>query len=309
MLGVRCRVSAKESKNFVLYRPPTPAPIFKAMLTKRLISGFLLIPIVVFLIWWHPISFLILIIIVSSLMLLEFYALSENGLSNYEPKASIGKAKLPRLPALILGLGVCLSGFSEFSDLIPSDLILFASILAPMIYYLLKQEITASLIKISIFIFGIAYISWSFGLHMLLLRQLKNGSNLVLFLLAIVWFGDTGAYFLGSLLGKHKLIEAISPKKTVEGAIGGLCCSVVGGIIVQQTWLKEIVDLKNALILSIILALLAQISDLCESILKRSANVKDSGEIIPGHGGMLDRCDSMIFATPVLYYYMVRIYS
>jgi phosphatidate cytidylyltransferase len=243
-------------------------------------------------------------------MLLEFYALSENELSNYEPKLSIGKAKIPRLPALILGLGVCLSGFSEFSNLIPSDLILFASILVPMTYYVLKQEITASLIKISIFIFGIAYISWSFGLHMLLLRQLKNGANLVLFLLAIVWLGDTGAYFLGNLLGKHKLIEAISSKKTVEGAIGGLCCSVAGGLIVQQMWLKEVVDLKNALILSIILALLAQISDLCESILKRSAKVKDSGTIIPGHGGILDRCDSMIFATPVMYYYCVlRIYS
>jgi phosphatidate cytidylyltransferase len=104
-------------------------------------------------------------------------------------------------------------------------------------------------------------------------------------------------------LGKHKLIPQISPRKTVEGTIAGLCIGALGGLCIWFFLLKEMLSLAHALGLGILLGIVSQISDLSESIIKRTAEVKDSGTLIPGHGGFLDRCDSLIFSAPTLYYY------
>jgi phosphatidate cytidylyltransferase len=128
------------------------------------------------------------------------------------------------------------------------------------------------------------------------------GSGSVILALGLAWFADTGAYFAGRFLGKHKLYEAVSPKKTVEGAIGGLVASVVWALL-GCFWFAPSLPLAHAVPLAVVAGALGQAGDLGESLLKRSTGVKDSGTILPGHGGILDRVDAVIVTTIVVYLY------
>ena len=139
--------------------------------------------------------------------------------------------------------------------------------------------------------------------HLYLLRQLPSGMEWTLLTILLVWATDTGAYFIGSQFGSHLLAPQVSPKKTVEGSLGGLLFSIVVAIVFWRivggaTWIMYI-------ILGVVIGISAQIGDLFESALKRSAGVKDSGKLIPGHGGILDRFDSLIFALPLVYYVLI----
>ena len=129
------------------------------------------------------------------------------------------------------------------------------------------------------------------------------GSGLVLLALGLAWFADTGAYFAGRLLGKHKLYEAVSPKKTVEGALGGLLASVVWALLAVLWFLHGALPLLHAIPLALVAGALGQAGDLGESLLKRSTGVKDSGAILPGHGGILDRLDAVIVTSLVVFLY------
>jgi phosphatidate cytidylyltransferase len=121
--------------------------------------------------------------------------------------------------------------------------------------------------------------------------------------LVTAWLGDTGAYFAGKYLGKAKLYPAVSPKKTVEGAIGGLAASVVfGGVLARQWYLPEI-PAWDAILVAAVGGILGQGGDLAESLIKRSTGVKDSGGVVPGHGGILDRVDALILTSTVVYLY------
>jgi len=128
------------------------------------------------------------------------------------------------------------------------------------------------------------------------------GPKLVFFLTLVVWLGDTGAYYVGKKFGKHKMSPLISPKKTIEGGIGGLVMSMLTAVVIQMTFFKEF-PLFHAIIAGAILSATGMIGDLAESMWKRSAAVKDSGTLIPGHGGFLDRFDSILFTAPILYIY------
>jgi phosphatidate cytidylyltransferase len=144
------------------------------------------------------------------------------------------------------------------------------------------------------------------GSMALLARLIKergfDGSGYVLLVLMISWFADTGGYFAGRFLGKHKLYEAVSPKKTVEGAIGGLAGSVVGALLAHFVYLKSI-PLAHAIPLALVASALGQAGDLGESLIKRSVGVKDSGALLPGHGGILDRVDAVLICAPIVYLY------
>jgi phosphatidate cytidylyltransferase len=129
------------------------------------------------------------------------------------------------------------------------------------------------------------------------------GAGYVVLCLGLAWLGDTGGYFAGRFLGKHKLYEAVSPKKTVEGALGGLAGSVVWAVIGSQWFLRGSLPLVHAVPLALVAGALGQSGDLAESLLKRSTGVKDSGAIVPGHGGILDRVDALIFTSAVVYLY------
>lgn len=128
------------------------------------------------------------------------------------------------------------------------------------------------------------------------------GPKLVFFLLLVVWLGDTGAYYTGKNIGKHKLSPRISPKKTVEGFIGGVVASVITALIIHFTFFPQFV-LVHTIIVAVVLSITGVIGDLAESMWKRSAAVKDSGTLIPGHGGLFDRFDSILYTAPILYIY------
>ena len=136
--------------------------------------------------------------------------------------------------------------------------------------------------------------------YLYLLRQLPNGIEWTFFAVLLVWASDTGAYLIGRQFGRHLLAPQVSPKKTVEGSLGGLLFSIIVAfafwrVVGEGSWITYI-------ILGVLIGISAQVGDLFESALKRSAGVKDSGKLIPGHGGILDRFDSLIFALPLVYY-------
>jgi phosphatidate cytidylyltransferase len=131
------------------------------------------------------------------------------------------------------------------------------------------------------------------------------GPGFVVMTIMFAWFGDTGGYFAGRFLGKRKLYEAVSPKKTVEGAIGGLVGSAFGAFLAGVWFLKDYLPLWRGIPLALVAGALGQAGDLGESLLKRSTGVKDSGAIVPGHGGILDRVDALLVTSAVTYLYTV----
>lgn len=137
-------------------------------------------------------------------------------------------------------------------------------------------------------------------------RSLPAGEFLVLFLAVVTWASDTGAYYAGTLLGTHPLLPSVSPKKTIEGVLGGLALAV-GAALLAQWWFASRLSPSDAVILGILLTVTGLLGDLFESVIKRWTGVKDSGGILPGHGGMLDRLDSLLFTAPTFYYYAAYI--
>ncbi|MDQ7798177.1 MAG: phosphatidate cytidylyltransferase [Candidatus Edwardsbacteria bacterium] len=166
-----------------------------------------------------------------------------------------------------------------------------------------RDEVKESISRIGITIMGVLYIPFLFG-HMLLLRTDYSftGYKLLFFSMALVWLCDTGAYFAGMMLGKHPLAPHISPKKSIEGLIGGLVVTIVAAVLLQRWWLWEI-SAVDSLIMAAGAAVLGTLGDLVESLFKRDAQVKDTGTLLPGHGGILDRFDSMLFVIPFVYWY------
>lgn len=148
----------------------------------------------------------------------------------------------------------------------------------------------------------IFYIGWTLG-HAIWLHRAGDGPDLILFLVAVTWVGESVAYLVGSTLGRRKLAPMVSPNKTVEGAAAQLVASVVAAAAFG--WLLLEWSMMHAAVAGGILGVVGQFGDLAESVMKRSAGVKDASGLIPGHGGVLDRIDSLLFNTPTLYYYVV----
>ena len=158
--------------------------------------------------------------------------------------------------------------------------------------------------------FGMVYCGW-FPLHLMFLRNLSNanydsGLGFIILMFTSILLTDIGGYYIGSKFGKHKLAPVISPNKTIEGSIGGMSFAIIGSLLIWAyiNYLLHIeVNLLIMIIGAIICTVFAQIGDLCESLIKRDAGVKDSGTSLPGHGGFLDRTDSFILTIPVMYYF------
>ena len=271
-----------------------PEPMF----WKRVISAIILIPVIIFLVWWGGYPYSAAIILVSGLMLIEFWGLSQ----------SIG-GRGGRIFTVVCGVLFCLSAVDSIHFKIPVALAL--TLLLPFSYQIFRDQVNVAFLSVASTLLGAVYIGWAFGYHLILLRGIsvpdssEAGRGLIFFLLVTVWLGDTAAYLIGKRFGRHKLRPTISPRKTIEGTIAGLVFGMLGGIGIWSFFLKDALSFPHALILGVLLGIVGQLGDLSESIIKRSADVKDSGQLIPGHGGLLDRCDSLIFSTPVLYYYFV----
>lgn len=157
--------------------------------------------------------------------------------------------------------------------------------------------------SISMTLLGVFYVGFFLAYFIALKSQGdERGKDLLLLLTFTVWAGDTMAYIVGSNIGKHKLASLISPKKSWEGAIANVVASILMAYISSITFIQRIA-LKDVIILGILISIVGQLGDLFESVLKRAANIKDSSNILPGHGGILDRIDSLVFTAPLLYYY------
>lgn len=145
-----------------------------------------------------------------------------------------------------------------------------------------------------------------FLMHLSFIRKLDNGVALLFMPLIGAYITDTGAYFTGLSIGRHKLIPSVSPNKTVEGAVGGIVASVIGFVIYGVVMSNMGFEVNYALIivLAVLCAIFAQLGDLTASVIKRNYSVKDFGHLIPGHGGMVDRVDSLMFVAPIVYYFI-----
>lgn len=180
---------------------------------------------------------------------------------------------------------------------------LYAAFLFAMMPFLLALfSKTYDFKSIAAFSFG-SMVFLSLPCAMMVVMHLLFSPKMVLLLFALLWVNDTFAYLTGRLLGKHKLFERISPGKTIEGSIGGLLFTMVGVIVFSHyvAWLP----MKTAIGMGLIAVIFGTLGDLCESMLKRQAGVKDSGKLIPGHGGILDRFDSVLFAIPFVFVYLL----
>lgn len=165
-------------------------------------------------------------------------------------------------------------------------------------------EMQTAALRMMAVIFGPIWLGGGLGAAVLVHKDGgKDGPGFVLLSLMLSWLSDTGAYFAGRFLGKHKLYEAVSPKKTVEGAIGGIGGAVVGALLGHFLYLKSL-PIGHAVGLAVVAGAIGQAGDLGESLLKRSFGVKDSGGIIPGHGGLLDRVDALLFTSALSYVYL-----
>lgn len=261
------------------------------MLKTRLLSAAVAIPILLLAVGYGGLAFMALVLFANAAGLVEFQALRPSGGERLRDPAGT-------LIAVVAGSAVVVA--FQLAQPVAVGAALTATVLAALARSVtgrgdMRPRAEGALQLIA----GVAYVSFLIG-HIVLLRALPHGALWVVFLLGVVMMADTGAYFAGRWFGRTPL-NPVSPKKTVEGAIGGLVASAAFAAGVA---LAGPLDLEwyHGPMLAVPAALMSQVGDLAESLLKRAAGKKDSGAIIPGHGGMLDRLDSILPASPVLYY-------
>jgi phosphatidate cytidylyltransferase len=289
---------------------------------KRIATALVLIPIVMFLVLRAPVPVVAVVAAAVALVTVqEFLKLTE----------SYGVHPL-RLPTYIFVgfffLLLATSAAVETPQLSAVRFVLgvgFACAISPFIFLTItmrRSPMAGGYPAAASSVFAFAYIALPMGM-LVQLRQQWAGAFWILYLLLVVWAGDIFAYFVGRGLGRHLMARRISPKKTWEGAAASLAASLVVGILLFNHALQissfllrvgliqrrdglfglEKPEMWPIILLTIALNIAAQLGDLVESLIKRGAGVKDSGTILPGHGGMLDRIDALLFAAPVLWYY------
>lgn len=257
---------------------------------SREITAFIAAPFVIWLIGWgHEYLFNSVIALVAVLAMLEFI--------------NLGTAKGYHIPlVLCVAVMLIIMGAFVLEDL-SVELGMFAALLLiPASYVFTKKPIEESLPSSAVAVLATTYVGLLSGSLIRLRHDFPEGWKLIFFLLLVVWLGDSGAYYFGKAFGKHKLSPIISPKKTVEGLFGGMAVSILTAIVIHFTFFPKF-PLLHAIIAGVILSVAGVVGDLAESMWKRSAAVKDSGTLLPGHGGFLDRFDSILFTAPILYCY------
>jgi len=260
------------------------------MVAKRIRSSLALIGITVLSIIFRPLCLLTVVFFIL-IGLWEFFLMIEKK-----------KVRLFKFFGLILGAFIPISVFFQFP--ITREWQLFLILCGLFILFLLeltRKENQDTVLSISATVFGVLYVSWCFS-FILRIRNLEGGVFLLGFLILVVKAQDLGAYIVGSLWGRHSLLKRVSPNKSTEGAIGGLVFSVIFALLFRA-WLDNF-TIFQVIGLGLILGVVGQLGDLFESLLKRDCQVKDSGRILQGMGGVLDVIDSLIFSAPVFYFYI-----
>jgi len=255
---------------------------------KRVLSGALLVPLFVALVYaGPPWAFAAFLLLVSGLAQWEFTRMFR--LAGEAPYARLG-----------LGLGLAVTASFLWHAESVTTLAMACAILVTLAAPLASGR-TPAWAPSALTLLGIGYVNWSLG-YGVWLRDLPHGPQWIIFLVTVTWVGETAAYTVGSLIGRHKLAPVVSPAKTIEGALAQVLASVATAVVVNWTLFPDRAPLF-AVAGGLLLGVVGQVGDLSESVLKRSVGTKDTGGLIPGHGGLLDRLDSLLFNTPALYYY------
>ncbi|MDR2191968.1 MAG: phosphatidate cytidylyltransferase [Endomicrobium sp.] len=262
------------------------------MLSTRILTAIVGIPLIFSCVYFGGIYFFALMFVVSFFCVYEYLSIT----AKYNPY---------KIPSLILS-----SLF--FISLIYLDAFIGAFVI---LFILFAVEVFGKntefcIQRISVSFLGAFFLPFTF-MYMCYLREFENfGMRLIFFIFIVVWVLDTAAYAFGKLFGKHKLAPNVSPKKTVEGAVAGVIFGIITSIVCKIIFIPDaLLGFKETLILGFVISVVGQFSDLAESLIKRDGNIKDSGKMIPGHGGFLDRFDSYIFAAPAAYYCVLLLHS
>ena len=265
--------------------------------TTRILVAVITIPILLGLSYLGGILFLLFVLLI--------------GIGSFYEFAELVKNKGDNVNQTIGVLSVAFLIVNVFYHFIGLQLIIFSSILLLLIFELFRNKGSA-IHNIGSTLLGIFYIGL-FSSSILGIREFysnslhyNNGGLIIISIFITLWATDSAAYFLGSAFGKHKLFPRVSPNKSWEGAIAGFIFAIVT-MVVLNTILLSFISFTDALVIGIIIGLFGQIGDLIESLLKRDAGVKDSSNLIPGHGGVLDRFDSLFFSAPIIFLYIVYI--
>ncbi len=257
----------------------------------RIVVAAILIPLALFLIIKaNPSTFFAVVVLISILGTYEFIKIMKNdNIYLYTPLMWLSSITIPFV--------IYFLGFKFFTA--TSFVILFMLFVLKMFSANPTEKVME---EVSYNFFAIMFVPFL----MTFLALLKNfGYEWILFLCFVVWASDSFAYFAGVAFGKHKLIPKVSPGKSVEGLIGGIIGASIVGAVFNYYILNESWTIMIIIIIDVIVA--GVIGDLIESMMKRSASIKDSGSLLPGHGGILDRFDSLMMAAPVLYFYLIYI--
>jgi len=278
------------------------------MVLPRVLTAVILVPLVLAIVWFGSVPFFLFVTGVSLLSIWEFCSMAEDG--GYPNQLYMALAG-----GLVVMLALYLDG-SPAGPIARAPGPLFVFLLwtfAVFVREFFRDDKGHSFLRIVTTVGGVVFLALSLG-HLVLLRDLRVasgegyrpiGREVTFFLLVIIWTVDTGAWVVGRAIGKHRLAEKISPKKSWEGAIGGTLLACGFAWLYREAFLSGAMGRWEAIFIALLVAVAAQFSDLIESLIKRSFGAKDSSQLLPGHGGVLDRFDSFIFAAPFYYYMLV----
>jgi phosphatidate cytidylyltransferase len=257
--------------------------------------------------WLPPTGLYLFMNVVIAIAVWEFYRICEaRGLRTFKVWGVVGTV------AMISGSWFFF-GQRDFAVLsYEFDILLLLAFTLGVFIRQFPQKLNpAGIETMAVTLFGLLYVAWlgNFITRIVFVTPHEKGRYLVMFLVVVTKFTDIGAYLIGSSIGRHKMTPRISPKKTWEGTIGGILFAVSGALLCDKWVVADDLALiglttGHAVTLGLLLGVAAVIGDLAESLIKREAGVKDSGTILPGHGGALDLMDSLLFTAPILYMYM-----
>ena len=263
------------------------------MSKTRVLSSLVLVPILFVVVWLLPPAYFTgLAVFAAALGQYELYGMAK------------ARGIMPQTAAgIVLGSLIIINFYRPLYPYVGGPLFWTTlCMLAVMVMRLFsRRAVEGALEDIAVTAAGIFYVALLFGFQVAILGG--SGKRWLVFLYLVIWASDTGAYYVGTAFGRHRLYEKISPKKSIEGLMGGMLAAMIIAMLCT-VWLVPSFGLLEAAVLGAFLAAFGTVGDLVESLIKRSSGVKDSGSLIPGHGGILDRMDSMLFAAPVLFYYL-----
>jgi phosphatidate cytidylyltransferase len=267
--------------------------------TLRAITGFFFVALIIGSIFWNQYSFSLLFLTCTILGQLEFYRLTKKG--KVAPQTGYG---------IFAGIALYISCAAYVFEWTSFKVLL---INIPVIFFVfiieLYKKSTDPFRNIAFTILGVLYVAVPFALlNFIVCPSITDNEYHPHYLLGyffLLWANDTGAYLFGRRFGRHKLFERVSPKKSWEGSIGGLLCSFAVAFVLAQHYTE--LELADWIIVSAIIVVVGSLGDLVESLFKRSIDVKDSGILLPGHGGILDRFDGLLLSAPFVFVYLIVI--